>query len=150
MGLVSRCFMPRARLGPTGNGLPFGNRCHPPGTIRHPFDHICPEHGIEHGFTQPSQLCFSNGQVKRRSRTIAETKGAAVLLPDGQRTQETPAGLFAGLPHAKRSNTLRGLTPRKYGCARWQKNAVDSNPGPVHFPRGLCIYSMAHSGHIES
>ena len=74
MGLVSRGFTPRARLGPTSNGLPFGNRCHPPGTIRHPFDHICPEHGIEHGFTQPGQLYFSNGQVECGSRTIAEAK----------------------------------------------------------------------------
>lgn len=63
------------------------------------------------------------------------SQGAAVLLLDGQRTRETPAGLFADLPHAKRSNTLRGLTPRKYGCTRWQKNAVDFNPNPVHFPR---------------
>ena len=48
-GLVSRCFTPRPR--PTGNGLPFGNRRHPPEAIRHPFD-----------------------RVERRNRTIAEAK----------------------------------------------------------------------------
>ena len=66
--------MPRARPGPTGNGLPFGNMFHPPGAIRRPFDRVCPEHDIEHGFIQPSHLYSPNGQVERRHHTIAEAK----------------------------------------------------------------------------
>ena len=66
--------MPRARTGPTGNGLPFGNMRHPPGAIRRPFDRVCPEHDIEHGCIPPSHLYSPNGQVERRHRTIAEAK----------------------------------------------------------------------------
>ena len=98
MGLVSRCFMPRARLGPTGNGLPFGNRCHPPGTIRRSFDHICPEHGIENGFTQPSHLYFSNGQVKRRSRTIAEAKTRRYCYRTARELKKHPQAFSLAYP----------------------------------------------------
>ena len=64
----------RRGWGRLATGLPFGNMRHPPGAIRRPFDHVCPEHGIEYGFIQPSHLYSSNGQVERRHRTIAEAK----------------------------------------------------------------------------
>lgn len=97
-GLVSRCFAPRARLGPTSNGLPFGNRCYPPETIRHPFDHVCPKHGIEHGFTQPSHLHFSTGQVKRRNRTIAKAKARRYCYRTAKELKKHPQAFSLAYP----------------------------------------------------
>lgn len=97
-GLVSRCFSPRARLGPTSNGLPFGNRYYPTETIRHPFDHICPEHGIEYGFTQLSQLYFPNGQVKRRSRTIAKAKARRYCYRTAKELKKHPQAFSLAYP----------------------------------------------------
>ena len=40
--------------------------------------------------------------------------------------------------HAKRLETLRGLTPQEFVCAQWQKNPATFVQDPTHLTLGLC------------
>ena len=81
------------------------------------FARICRAGGVEHRLTKPAPP-WTNGQVERMNRTIKE---ATVQRFHYQTTDELTEPLQAfvlACNHAKRLQTLRGLTPPGFGCAQ--------------------------------
>lgn len=102
----------------------------------HRFDRVCAEHGVAHRRTKPAHP-WTNGQVERMNRTLKE---ATVQRFHDQTTDELNEHLQTFLlayNHAKRLQTLPGLTPHEFGCAQWPKNPVNFTQDPTHLTLGL-------------
>jgi len=101
----------------------------------HRFDRSCREYGVEHRLIKPADP-WTNGRVECLNRTLEE----AALSRYHHRTtdvrNEYLLALLLADNHAKRLKTLCGLTPREFGCARWQKNPTIFTRDPTHLTLG--------------
>ena len=115
----------------TDNGVQFTLQAHQSFPGGHSFDRVCRAYGVEHRLTKPAHP-WTNGQVERMNRTIKE---ATVQRFHYQSTDELNEHLQAFLlayNHAKRLETLRGLTPHEFICAHFTRD-------PTHLTLGLYI-----------
>ena len=69
---VVEAFPYRIRRVLTDNGVAFTpNASTKWDTVRHIFDRVCDEHGIEHRLTKPYHP-WTNGQAERMNRTVKD------------------------------------------------------------------------------
>jgi len=120
------------------NGTPFGNRPHQPYAGRHLFDRVWDEHGLEHRFPKPAHP-WTNGQVERLNRTLQEAPGLRSPYQTTEQLNEHLHALLLAYHHARRLQTLRGLTPPEFVCAQHQQNPAIFTQDPTH--RTLGLYS---------
>lgn len=126
----------KAHPGLTDKGVPFTLQPHQWVLGGHRFARICRAFGVAHCRTKPAHP-WTIGQVERLNRT---RKAATVQRFHSQTSDDLNEHLQAfvrAYHHAKRLQTLRGLTPHEFVCAQWQSNPTIFSPDPTHLPRGL-------------
>ncbi|GAB3491483.1 hypothetical protein GCM10027341_04500 [Spirosoma knui] len=122
----------------TDNGIQFGNMAHQAKTIRHIFDRVRQEHGIDHRFTKPAHP-WTNGQVERMNRTIKEAIVYRYYYQTSEGLTRHLQAFLLAYNHAIRLKTLKGLTPHEFVCAQWQAKPTIFTRDPTHHTLGLYI-----------
>lgn len=115
----------------TDNGIQFGNMRHQPWALRHLFDRVCTEHGIEHRLTQPGHP-WTNGQVERMNRTIKDATVKRFYYESHDQLRQHLADFVAAYNFARRLKTLRGLTPYEAICKAWTEEPSRFIQDPHH------------------
>lgn len=118
----------------TDNGIQFTNRKQDRYAMKHIFDQVCSEHGIEHRLAKVNHP-WTNGQVERMNRTIKEATVKRYHY-EGHAQFETHIGDFiaaynyaASPPEAAGPNAIRvhvqnlDKSPRKIHCRSNPSNA---------------------------
>jgi hypothetical protein len=140
----------------TDNGIRFTAGKQDIRDRQHIFDRVCDEHGSEHRPTKVNHplgdlpiavpagtdrgRCprWTNGRVERRNRTI---KDATVKRHHHDRHDQRRAhlALFVDAPdHARRLETLRGLTPYGFIVRTWTREPERFGLDPPHHIPGPC------------
>ncbi len=132
----------------TDNGIQFAdlpkNRKGPTARFRgHPFDRICPLHGIDHRLTKPNHP-WTNGQVERMNRTIKEATVQRYHYDSHNQLRTHLGDFIAAYNFAKRLKTLGGLTAYEFICKCWQKDPDRFTLDPIHQMTGLSTRAYPH------
>lgn len=91
---------------------------------------------MEHRLTKPAHP-WTTGQAKRTNRTIKEATVQRYHYQTTDELSEHLQALVRAHHHAKRLQTLRGLTPHEFACAQWQKNPAILTRDPTHLTMAL-------------
>jgi transposase-like protein len=120
----------------TDNGIQFTNRTCDQHALRHAFDGICDEHGIEHRLTKINHP-WTNGQVERMNRTIKDVTVKRFHYDDHDQLRRHLADFISAYNFARRLKTLKGLTPYEFICRTWAKEPKRFSRDPIHQMPGL-------------
>ena len=87
---------------------------------------------MEHRLTKPTHP-LTHDQGERMNRTLKEAAAQRYHYQTTAELNEHWQAFLLAYNHAKRLETLRGLTPHGFGCTRWQKDPVIFTRNPTHF-----------------
>ena len=120
----------------TDNGIQFAKREGTESCRLIPFDRICNAHRIRHRLTQ---VChpWTNGQVERMNRTIKEATVKRYCYESHKQLKTHLQSFLMAYNFARRSKTLKGLTPYEFVCSRWEKEPERFIVNPLHHTVGL-------------
>jgi transposase-like protein len=109
----------------TDNGVAFTkNASTQYDTMRHPFDRVCLEHGVEHRLTKPYHP-WTNGQAERMNRTVKEATTKLFHYTTTENLRDHVLAFVSAYNFAKHLKALRWRTPFQAIC-----DAYKSDPGP--------------------
>ena len=100
------------------------------------FDLICATNGIEHRLTKPNHP-WTNGQVERMNRTIKDATVKRYHYDSHDQLRTHLRDFLDAYNFARRSKTLRGLTPYEYICKIWTSEPDRFILNPIHKMPGL-------------
>jgi hypothetical protein len=120
----------------TDNGVAFTKNASTKwDTMRHPFDRVCKDHGIEHRLTKPYHP-WTNGQAERMNRTV---KDATTKVFHYETTKSLCAHVLAFLSaynFAKHLKALRWRTPFQAICDACKADPTPFKINPHHLIPG--------------
>ena len=135
----------------TDNGIQFAEQPRNRNTIysrKSRFDMICDANKIEHRLTKPNHP-WTNGQVERipltvcrqtvagqRNRTIKEATVKRYHYDDHEQLRQHLDLFIDAYNHARRLNTLKGLTPTRFIWKEWQARPDLFYEEPCHLTVG--------------
>jgi transposase-like protein len=133
---VVAAFPYRIRKVLTDNGVAFTKSASTRwDTMRHPFDRICDEHGIEHRLTKPYHP-WTNGQAERMNRTVKDATTKAFHYETAGSLRAHVLAFVAAYNFAKHLKALRWRTPFQAVCDAWAKDASIFKINPHHLIPG--------------
>jgi transposase InsO family protein len=92
---------------------------------------VCDEHGIEHRLTKVNHP-WTNGQVERMNRTLKDATVKRYHYASHDQLRARLALLVDAYNHARRLETLRGLTPYEFVCQTWTREPERFRLDPSH------------------
>jgi transposase InsO family protein len=84
----------------------------------HAFGHACEKHRIGHRTTKPAHP-WTNGQVERMNRTLKDATVRRYRCGSHDELRRHLRLFLDAYNHARRLETLRGLTPCEFICKTW-------------------------------
>ena len=95
----------------TDNGVAFTkNASTKYDTMRHPFDRVCLEHGVEHRLTKPYHP-WTNGQAERMNRTVKDATTKVLHYTTTENLRDHVLAFVSAYNFAKHLKALRWRTP---------------------------------------
>ncbi len=104
-------------------------------TMRHPFDRVCDEHGIEHRLTKPYHP-WTNGQAERMNRTVKDATTKAFHYETADSLRAHVLAFVAAYNFAKHLKALRWRTPFEAICGAWRADPSPFRINPHHLIPG--------------
>ena len=117
-------------------GVPFIPQLHQWFAGGHRFARICRAFGVEHQLTKPAHP-WANGPVERLNFSLNEATVQHFHYRTTDEVNEHRQALLLDYNHAKRLETLHGLTPQEFRCAQWQKAPIIFACDATHLTLGL-------------
>ncbi len=102
----------------------------------HAFEYACAQPGIEHRLTKPKHP-WTNGQVKRMSRTIKDATVRRYHYDDHGKIERHLYDFVAAYNFGRRLKTLKGLTPYEFLCKQWTTEPQRFSLDPIYQMLGL-------------
>ena len=102
----------------------------------HAFEYACAQFGIEHRLTKPKHP-WTNGQVKRMSRTIKDATVRRYHYDDHGQIERHLYDFVTAYDFGRRLKTLKGLTPYEFLCKQWTTEPQRFSLDPIYQMLGL-------------
>ena len=133
---VVAAFPYQIRRALTDNGLAFTmNASTKWDTMRHPFDRICKEHGIEHRLTKPYHP-WTNGQAERMNRTVKDATTKVFHYETTESLRTHVLAFLSAYNFAKHLKALRWRTPFQAVCDAYKADPTPFKINPHHLIPG--------------
>src|SRR4051794_21783485 len=133
---VAAAFPYRIRKVLTDNGVAFTKNASTRwDTMRHPFDAVCDEHGIEHRLTKPYHP-WTNGQAERMNRTVKDATAKPFHYETAESLRTHVLAFLSAYNFAKHLKALRWRTPFQAVCDAWAKDPAIVKIDPHHLIPG--------------
>ena len=121
----------------TDNGVAFTKNASTKwDSMRHPFDRICDQHGIEHRLTKPYRP-WTIGQAERMNRTVKDATTKVFHYPTTQALRAHVLAFVAAFNFAKHLKALRWRPPFQTICDAWKADPSSFEINPHHPTPGL-------------
>ena len=104
--------------------------------MRHVFDRVCDEHGIEHRRTKPYHP-WTSGQAERMSRAVKDATAKVLHYHTTQALCAHALASVAAYNFANHLKTLRRRTPFQTICDAWKADPAAFKINPHHLTTGL-------------
>ena len=104
-------------------------------SMRHPFDRVCDEHGIEHRLTKPYHP-WTNGQAERMNRTVKDATTKVFQYETAQALCAHVLAFVTAYNFAKHLKALQWRTPFQSIQDAWTKDPAIFKINPHHFIPG--------------
>ncbi len=104
--------------------------------MRHVFDRVCDEHGIEHRLTKPYHP-WTNGQAERMNRTVKDATTKVFHYETTKALCAHVLAFVAAYNFAKHLKALRWRTPFQAICDAWKTDPSAFKINPHHLTPGL-------------
>jgi transposase-like protein len=133
---VVRAFPYQIRKVLTDNGVAFTKNASTKwDTMRHPFDRVCDEHGIEHRLTKPYHP-WTNGQAERMNRTVKDATTKAFHYETADSLRAHVLAFVSAYNFAKHLKALQWRTPFQTICDAWKTDPSPFKINPHHLIPG--------------
>src|SRR5215213_9501066 len=133
---VVQAFPYRIRKVLTDNGVAFTKNASTKwDTMRHPFDRVCDEHGIEHRLTKPYHP-WTNGQAERMNRTVKDATTKAFHCETAEGLRAHVLAFVSAHNYAKHLKALRWRTPFQAICDAYKTDPSPFKINPHHLIPG--------------
>jgi transposase-like protein len=133
---VVKAFPYQIRKVLTDNGVAFTKNASTKwDTMRHPFDRVCDEHGIEHRLTKPYHP-WTNGQAERMNRTVKDATTKAFHYETAESLRTHVFAFLSAYNFAKHLKALRWRTPFQTICDAWKADPSSFKINPHHLIPG--------------
>lgn len=133
---VVQAFPYQIRKVLTDNGVAFTKKASTKwDTMRHPFDRVCDEHGIEHKLTKPYHP-WTNGQAERMNRTVKDATTKAFHYETEQSLRAHVLTFLSAYNFATHLKALRWRTPFQAICDAWKADPSSFKINPHHLIPG--------------
>ena len=104
-------------------------------TMRHPFDRVCDEHGVEHRLTKPYHP-WTNGQAERMNRTVKDATTKAFHYETSDALRAHVLAFVTAHNFAKHLKALRWRTPFQTILDAYKANPSPFKVNPHHLMPG--------------